>query len=185
MSNNLYFKIKDKNIPYKQCQYLIIELKSHPEIKQNIIWDEILLSSDNKYIAANGIRDNFNYLFIWNKENLKLLNFYETKNIILSFDFTTKNNEILIIFKEKNPIIYNIFDFSCIHELNLEYEIKILNVLSWCFSINGKNFLIATMERILIWNLNKKKIIINIEDFSPIKFFRNSYIITINDKKYL
>ena len=182
MSNNLYFKIKDKNIPYKQCQYLTIKLKSHPEIKQTLIWDEILLSSDDKYIALKGINDYINYIYIWNKKNLTLLNYFKTKDVILSFDFISQKDEILIIYKNKNPIIYNILKFEILIELKLEENIKIKNILSWCFSINGKNLIIGTLENILIWNLNKKKIIINIEDSSPLKIFRNSYIITIKEK---
>ena len=182
MSNNLYFKIKDNDIPFKQCQYLPIKLKSHPEIEQNLKWDEILLSSDDKYIALKGINKFINYIYIWNKKNLTLFNYFKTKDIILSFDFVSKKDEMIIIYKNKNPIIYNILNFNILIELKLEENIKISNILSWCFSINNKNFILGTLENILIWNLNKENIIMNIQDKSPLKIFRNSYIITINEK---
>ena len=177
---------KEKYVfPYKKVLKIAIPLLSHYEMPTGCNYKSPLLSPDGQYLSCIASLSSLDVVYVWNIDNLYWFKFKFSviKSKVDYVAFTPDSKCILVIYRQNNPILYDLKTGSKLLELEKNGEENNRDGLHCAFTVKGTHFCYTTDKSFTLWNLKNGKIKKIIKDDSPIKLLFNEYIISI--KNYL
>ena len=175
---------KEPNIfPYKKVLKIAIPLLSHYEMPENCEYKYPLLSPDGQYILCIGYSSSIDIVYVWSIEDLYWFKFKFSliKSKVDFVTFTPDSKNILIIYRQSNPILYELQYGKKILELEKNEEENKIEGLHCAFTVKGTHFCYTTEKSFTLWSLKTGKIKKIIKDDSPLKLLFNDNIISIKN----
>ena len=175
---------KEKYVfPYKKVLKIAIPLLSHYEMPTGCNYKSPLLSPDGQYLSCIASLSSLDVVYVWNIDNLYWFKFKFSviKSKVDYVAFTPDSKCILVIYRQNNPILYDLKTGSKLLELEKNGEENNRDGLHCAFTVKGTHFCYTTDKSFTLWNLKNGKIKKIIKDDSPIKLLFNEYIISIKN----
>jgi hypothetical protein len=175
---------KEKYVfPYKKVLKIAIPLLSHYEMPAGCNYKSPLLSPDGQYLSCIASLSSLDVVYVWNIDNLYWFKFKFSviKSKVDYVAFTPDSKCILVIYRQNNPILYDLKTGSKLLELEKNGEENNRDGLHCAFTVKGTHFCYTTDKSFTLWNLKNGKIKKIIKDDSPIKLLFNEYIISIKN----
>ena len=157
-------------------------LLAHYEFPENYEYTSPLLSQNNLYLSCIAKNNNVDIVYIWDMSDLYN---YKYKYDCLKVDsvaFTPDSNNIIIIYKNKNPVMYKLSDGKQNLELKSNGEENNRNGYNYAFTIMGNHFGYCSDKSFTLWSLRTGNIKLQILDNSPIKFIMHNFLVCISDE---
>ena len=169
--------------PYKKVLKMAIPLLSHYEMPTNCKYKSPLLSPDGQYLSCIVSLDDIDNVYVWNIEDLYWFKFKFSlvKSKVDYVTFTPDSKNILIIYRQNSPILYELKNGNKLLELEKNGEENIREGLHCAFTVKGAHFCYTTEKSFTLWSLKTGKIKKIIKDDSPLKLLFNEYIISIKN----
>ena len=175
---------KEPNIfPYKKVLKIAIPLLSHYEMPENCEYKRPLLTPDGQYLSCIGSSSSIDTVYVWSIDDLYWFKFKFSlnKSKVDYVTFTPDSKNILIIYRQSNPILYELQYGRKILELEKNEEENKIEGLHCAFTIKGTHFCYTTEKSFTLWSLKTGKIKKIIKDDSPLKLLFNENIISIKN----
>ena len=175
---------KEKYVfPYKKVLKIAIPLLSHYEMPADYNYKSPLLSPDGQYLSCIASLSSIDVVYVWNIDDLYWFKFKFSlvKSKVDYVAFTPDSKFILIIYRQNNPILYDLKNGQKSLELEKNGEENNREGLHCAFTVKGTHFCYTTDKSFTLWSLKNGKIKKIIKDDSPIKLLFNEYIISIKN----
>ena len=175
---------KEKYVfPYKRVLKIAIPLLSHYEMPADYNYKSPLLSPDGQYLSCIASLSSIDVVYVWNTDDLYWFKFKFSlvKSKVDYVAFTPDSKFILIIYRQNNPILYDLKSGQKSLELEKNGEENNREGLHCAFTVKGTHFCYTTDKSFTLWSLKNGKIKKIIKDDSPIKLLFNEYIISIKN----
>ena len=169
--------------PYKKVLKIAIPLLSHYEMPSEYEYTSPLLSPDGQYLSCIGSSSSVDNVYVWSIDDLYWFKFKFslTQSKVDYVAFTPDSKNILIIYRQSNPILYELKNGKKMLELEKNGEENKREGLHCAFSVKGTHFCYTSEKSFTIWSLKNGKIKKIIKDESPLKLLFNEYIISIKN----
>ena len=175
---------KEKYVfPYKKVLKIAIPLLSHYEMPADFEYKSPSLSPDGQYLSCIGSSSSIDTVYVWNIDDLYWFKFKfsSIKSKVDYVAFTPDSKNILIIYRQSNPILYELKNGKKILELEKNGEENKREGLHCAFTVKGTHFCYTTEKSFTLWSLKDGKIKKLIKDDSPFKLLFHEYIISIKN----
>ena len=169
--------------PYKKVLKIAIPLLSHYEMPVGYTYKSPLLSPDGQYLSCIASLSSIDVVYVWSIDDLYWFKFKFSmvKSKVDYVAFTPDSKFILIIYRQNNPILYDLKTGQKLLELEKNGEENNREGLHCAFTVKGTHFCYTTDKSFTLWSLKNGKIKKIIMDDSPIKLLFNEYIISIKN----
>ena len=169
--------------PYKKVLKIAIPLLSHYEMPSDYEYRNPLLSPDGQYLSCIGSSSSIDTVYVWNIDDLYWFKFKFSliKSKVDYVAFTPDSKNILVIYRQSNPILYELQSGNKILELEKNGEENKREGLHCAFTTKGTHFCYTSDKSFTLWSLKTGKIKKIIKDESPLKLLFNEYIISIKE----
>ena len=167
--------------PYKKVLKIAIPLLSHYEMPSGYEYKSPLLSPDGQYLSCIASLSSIDIVYVWSIEDLYWFKFKFSliKSKVDYVAFTPDSKNLLIIYRQNNPVLYELKNGNKILELEKNGEEGEREGLHCAFTTKGTHFCYTTDKSFTLWSLKNGKIKKIIKDDSPFKLLFNEYIISI------
>ena len=167
--------------PYKKVLKIAIPLLSHYEMPSGYEYKSPLLSPDGQYLSCIASLSSIDIVYVWSIEDLYWFKFKFPliKSKVDYVAFTPDSKNLLIIYRQNNPILYELKNGNKILELEKNGEEDEREGLHCAFTTKGTYFCYTTEKSFTLWSLKNGKIVKIIKEDSPFKLLFNEYIISI------
>ena len=167
--------------PYKKVFKIAIPLLSHYEMPSGYEYKSPLLSPDGQYLSCIASLSSIDIVYVWSIEDLYWFKFKFSliKSKVDYVAFTPDSKNLLIIYRQNNPILYELKNGNKILELEKNGEEDEREGLHCAFTTKGTYFCYTTEKSFTLWSLKNGKIVKIIKEDSPFKLLFNEYIISI------
>ena len=177
---HLDFKKGPNIFPYAGIRKVNLSLLGHSELPQEYNYISPSLSPDNKYLACIG-RGYNDIIFIWDTNNLYSFKFKYTASRVDGFAFTPDSNSIIIVYRNNNPIMYNLSNGEKIRSFEKNGEENNRVGFQYSFTMEGKHFGYTSDQSFTVWSMTTGLQRRKVKNNSPIKIICGEYIVCIND----
>ena len=176
----LEFKKEPNIFPYAGIRKKNLPLFGHMELPQEYNYTSASLSPDARFLAclARGADD---IVFVWDTSNLYCFKFKYTALRVDGFAFTPDSNNIIIVYRFTNPVIYNLSNGEKVRSLEKNGEENNRVGFQYSFTNEGNYFGYTSDLSFTIWSLNTGEQRRKIKNSAPIKIICGEYLICISD----
>ena len=167
--------------PYKKVLKIAIPLLSHYEMPSGYEYKSPLLSPDGQYLSCIASLSSIDIVYVWSIEDLYWFKFKFSliKSKVDYVAFTPDSKNLLIIYRQNNPVLYELKNGNKILELEKNGEEGEREGLHCAFTTKGTHFCYTTDKSFTLWSLKNGKIKKIIKEDSPFKLLFNEFIISI------
>jgi hypothetical protein len=164
---------------YNKVRKAGILLLSHFEMPQDCEYHSPILSGNGKYIAciAHGPED---FVYVWDINDLNWYKYKFSSSRVDGITFTPDSENIIIIYRYSNPIMYSLSNGKKILEFEKNGEENNREGFQCSFTTTNTHFAYTTDKSFTLWSLRTGKVKQQIKDDSPIKIISNEYLICID-----
>ena len=173
---------KEKNnFFYKKVHKVITPLLAHYEMPQDLKYISPLLSKNEKYLACIGKGDT-DWVFVWEMSNLYWYKYKFSFSVVDCITFTPDSKNIIIIYKDVNPIMYDLSTGKMKLKFEKNGEENNRQGYQCSFTTTGTHFALTTTQSYTLWSLRNGKIRQRIVDNSPVKIITSECLINVDSE---
>ena len=165
---------------YKKVKKIATPLLGHMELPENYEYKSPNLSPNGSYlsvIAENKTKDDI--VFIWDMSDLYYYKYKFTSMKVDCVAFTPDSENIIIIYKKANPIMFSLKNGKKIIELKSNNEENDRKGINFAFTVMGNHFGYTSDKSFTLWSLRTGNIKKKILDNSPIKLIIHDFLVCI------
>ena len=157
-------------------------LLAHMELPENYEYKSPNLSPNGLYLSCIAKGNSNDIVYIWDISELYYYKYKYDSSKVDSVTFTPDSDKIIIIYKNKSPIMYSLINGKKILEFQNNGEENNRNGYNFAFTVMGNHFGYASDKSFTLWSLRTGSIKLQIFDNSAIKIICHNYLVCINDE---
>ena len=177
----LTFTKEENNFFYNNVHKIIIPLLGHYEMPRNLEYKSPILSPNQKFLACIGEGDK-DWVFVWEMSNLYWYKYKFSFSKVDCIAFTPNSKSIIIVYKNSIPIMYDLSTGKMNLRFQKNGEEKNRQSYQCSFTTVGSHFALTSTKSYTLWSLKNGKVLLKIEDNSPVKIISGEYIINIDSE---
>ena len=177
----LTFTKEQNNFFYNNIHKIITPLYGHIEMPDNLEYKSPILSPNQKYLACIGFGDK-DWAFVWEMSNLYWYKYKFSFTKIDCIIFTPNSKSLIIVYKNSIPIMYDLSTGKMNLRFQKNGEEKNRESYQCSFTTVGSHFALTSTKSYTLWSLKNGKVLLKIEDNSPVKIISGEYIINVDSK---
>lgn len=162
----------------------IIQINSHMEIPEGTKCKSPLLSTSGLYFAciAEDPSEEEDVVYVWEINNLSSFKHKFTRVNVDSIAFTPDSLNIILVYKETNPVMYSLKDGNKVLDFSSNGEEGNRVYLDYGFISDGKFFGYASEKSFSLWSVSNGDLIKYFPSDAPIKKIFPEHIAYVKNK---
>ena len=166
---------------FERVRKIAKPLLAHMELPDNYDYKSPSLSPNGLYLSCIATSISDDIVYIWDMSNLYYYKYKFESLKVDSATFTPDSEKIIIIYKDRSPIMYSLID----GKLSLEFQPNGEEInrggYNYAFTVMGNHFGYTSDKSFTLWSLRTGNIKMQILDNSPIKFIAHDFLVCISE----